>query len=69
MVFLWSLDVKCPTPNEMGSIDVGEGVFKGLYSINTSDLPKDIDLRVCAFIISSSDQRIRIVGEEFNFRY
>ncbi len=50
-------------------IEVGSGEFSGAFELAKSDLPKGIDLVVCAYVRSSLYLENTLIGEERDFRW
>lgn len=69
--FMWYVKPSGTEEPQVYRVKVGEGDIDGPYNKLMADLPKGVDLVVCAFVDykNSTLQVINTIGEEIDFTY
>ncbi|GAB5526407.1 MAG: hypothetical protein Roseis2KO_42790 [Roseivirga sp.] len=69
--FMWYVKPGGTTEPEVHRVDVGNGDINGPFTKLMADLPKGVELVVCAFVDykAPSQQVVNTIGEEIDFTY
>lgn len=69
--FMWYVKPSGTAEAQVHRVEVGNGDINGPFTKLVTDLPKGVDLVVCAFVDyrDSSLQVINTIGEEIDFTY